>query len=249
MHLLTKSLIEDHEASLEPWELSAFNYFKQMMLDRKHPYPCVPGIQGFLEDSLRFGFAEDPRSLKAAKQFSTLLKKYGQISRNTGRYASIVVFFNTENLAGDTSTQSYQEIFWTLLTRLHQLDEKPWPDDISPFPEDPSWEFCFDGEPYFAFCATPAHSERKSRHFSHFLVALQPRWVFHDIHNGTSYGRKLKAVIRQRLEDYDERPAHPALKWYGEEDNLEWQQYFLQDDDQTPSKCPFKAMMQQNQNT
>ncbi|MBA2175678.1 YqcI/YcgG family protein [Halobacillus locisalis] len=248
MHLLTKSSIEQQASSLEPWEQSAFDYFKQMMLDRKHPYPCVPGIQGFLEDSLRYGFAGNPKSYKTAEQLASLLKAYGKISRDTGRYASIVVFFDTQDIERATSISSYQEIFWTLLSRVHELDEEPWPDDISTCPEDPSWEFCFDGEPYFAFCATPAHSERKSRHSPHFLIAMQPRWVFHDIHDGTSYGRKLKAAIRKRLEEYDERPAHPALKWYGQKDNLEWQQYFLQDDDTIPSKCPFKAMMQRNQN-
>lgn len=247
MYLLTKSMIEKDKERLEHWQRTAYDYFSQMMTDRKHPYPCVPGIQGFLQDSLRFGFNGDPRTVEASQQFASLLREYGNISRETGPYASIVIFFDTRNLSAETSLETYQDIFWTLLNRVHQLDDKPWPEHISINPEDPSWEFCFNGEPYFAFCATPSHTVRRSRHFPHFLVALQPRWVFEHIHEETAYGRKLKAAIRKRLETYDERVPHPSLKWYGQEDNLEWQQYFLQDNNENPSQCPFRSFMKQNQ--
>ena len=93
------------------------------------------------------------------------------------------------------------------------------------------WEFCFDEEPYFVFCATPAHTLRKSRHFPFLLLAFQPRWVFEEINNSTAFGHKMKKLIRKRLIEYDAIPCHPDLKWYGQEDNHEWKQYFLSDDD------------------
>ncbi|TGB02270.1 YqcI/YcgG family protein [Halobacillus salinus] len=247
MKLLSKSMIETDKESLEPWKRSVYDDFSRMMTDREHPYPCVPGVQGFLQDSLRFGFAGDPRTPKAAEQFACQLIQYGNISRETGPYASIVIFFDTTHIPKDISTSEYEELFWTLLTRVHQMDEEPWPEHIPTNPSDPGWEFCFNGQPYFAFCATPTHLNRKSRHFPTFLIALQPRWVFEDIHDGTTYGRKLKAAIRNRLEAFDQVPAHPSLKWYGQDGNLEWQQYFLHDDNNIPLQCPFKAMTKQNQ--
>ncbi|MCA0971687.1 YqcI/YcgG family protein [Halobacillus litoralis] len=235
--------METENSLLQSWQQSAYDYFAHMMTDRTAPYPCVPGVQGFLQDSLRFGFTGDPRSEQAAEQFADLLKDYGRISRETGPYASLVVFFDTRSFSSETTIDHYQSVFWSLIQRIHELDQAPWPEHVSPNPDDSSWEFCFDGEPYFIFCATPAHEKRKSRQFPHFLIALQPRWVFEDIHDGTAYGRKLKSAIRKRLEDYDSRPPHPSLKWYGQNDNLEWEQYFLADDENTPPKCPFMNRM------
>jgi uncharacterized protein len=234
----SKSWIEKHIEELTPWQQSAYKHFSDVMVDEEHQYPCVPGKQGFQRDTLRFGFAEDPRTTGSIQQVASLLKDYGKISRDTGKYASLVVFFQTEELE-ESGIDDYQDLFWGVLNRVHELDETQWPDNISKDPHQHTWEFCFDGEPYFAFCATPAHSIRKSRHFPYFLIAFQPRWVFDEINSSTAFGQKLKKVIRKRLMEYDEIAPHPSLKWYGEEDNHEWKQYFLRDDDTSLSKCPF----------
>jgi uncharacterized protein len=238
--LYTKSWIDHHMEEITPWQQTAFTQFSALMCDEENPFPCVPGKQGFQTDTLRFGFAEDPRKDEASEKLVYLLKQYGGISRDTGNYASLVVFFNSGEIPGyDHSVESYQQIFWDLLNRVHKSDDTPWPDDIAKDPHDHTWEFCFNGEPYFAFCATPAHIVRKSRHFPYFLLAFQPRWVFDEINFSTAFGQKLKKVIRKRLVDYDEVEPHPSLKWYGQEDNYEWKQYYLSDDDSSMSKCPF----------
>jgi uncharacterized protein len=241
--LYTRSWIDQHLEELTPWQQTAFTQFSALMCDEEHSYPCVPGKQGFQEDTLRFGFAEDPRKDAASEKLVSLLKQYGCISRGTGKYASLVVFFNTGEMTGyDHSVESYQTIFWNLLNRVHRSDDMSWPDDIATDPHDHTWEFCFDGEPYFAFCATPSHSVRKSRYFPYFLLAFQPRWVFDEINSSTAFGQKLKKVIRKRLVEYDEIEPHPSLKWYGQEDNYEWKQYYLSDDDSSMNKCPFSHM-------
>ncbi|MFL8936100.1 YqcI/YcgG family protein [Rossellomorea oryzaecorticis] len=236
--LRSKSWIDRHFNDLPSWEKSAYTQFAQMMRGEQHPYPCVPGIQGFHKDMLRFGFADDPRTGQSIEQLASLLKEYGEISRDTGNNASLVVFFQSEELQF-ADIDDYQDLFWSVLNKLHEQDETPWPEGIAEDPHHHSWEFCFDGEPYFAFCATPAHISRKSRHFPCFMIAFQPRWVFDEINSSTAFGQKLKKVIRKRLVEYDGIDAHPSLKWYGQEDNHEWQQYFLRDDDSSLSKCPF----------
>ncbi|MGI8315609.1 YqcI/YcgG family protein [Halobacillus mangrovi] len=242
MFLCSKSWIEENKKELNPWELSAYEHFSTMMTDKKNPYPCVPGIQGFSKDMLRFGFAGDPRQEASAKHLSVLLKEYGKISRDTGSYASLVVFFDSRSISTETDVEDYREFFWKILNNVHKYDEKPWPENIPQFPDHHEWEFCFDEEPYFSFCATPSHSIRKSRFFPYFLIAFQPRWVFEEINSSTKIGSRLKNVIRKRLVEYDQTSPHPALKWYGQEDNYEWKQYFLSEDETSPSKCPFMAI-------
>ena len=243
MELYTKSWIEEHEEQMEEWHRKAFAHFGAMLENRDNPYPCIPGKQGFQQDNLRFGFADDPTQEQTCAQLAALLKEYGEVARDTGKYASLVVFFDTRMLVHKKAdVDQYQSCFWSLLNGVHELDEEPWPEDIPKDPHDSKWEFCFNGEPYFAFCATPAHQIRKSRHFPYFLIAFQPRWVFDEINAETTFGQKLKKAIRQRLLSYDGIHAHPSLKWYGQQDNYEWEQYFLSDNDSSLSKCPFMAM-------
>ena len=245
MELYTKSWIDEHEEEMEGWKHTAFTHLEAMLGDREKPYPCIPGKQGFYQDNLRYGFADDPTTDSACTQLATLLEDYGKVARGTGKYASLVVFFDSRRLQQQNAeVEQYQSLFWSLLNRVHELDKEEWPEHIPKDPHDPKWEFCFNGEPYFAFCATPAHVVRQSRHFPCFLIAFQPRWVFDEINSETTFGQKLKKAIRQRLVSYDGIPAHPALKWYGQQDNYEWEQYFLSDDDSSLSKCPFMAMKQ-----
>ncbi|ANE45293.1 hypothetical protein SY83_01925 [Paenibacillus swuensis] len=242
-NLYTKSWLDANLTERPLWQQDAFTQFGAMIADPDQSYPCVPGRQGFLTDQLRFGFAGDPRSESSTEEVAELLVQYGECSRETGKYASLVIFFDTPyELRADSTVEQYEELFWSFLNRLTQLDTKPWPEHISKDPSDPTWEFCYDGHPYFSFCATPAHIIRKSRSFSYFMMAFQPRWVFEHINDSTPFGRNMKKVIRSKLQAYDGIPVHPALKWYGQEDNQEWKQYFLRDDETSPSKCPYTAM-------
>lgn len=243
-HLNTKIWLDDHLNELPYWQQDAFIQFKSMIADPEGAYPCIPGRQGFLSNNLRFGFVPDPRNDQAILEVAQLLQQYGEISRNTGKYASLVLFFETpQDMAASFSIEHYEQLFWSVLSRVSAIDTVPWPEHISTDPSHHSWEFCYNGTPYFAFCATPAHTLRRSRHTPYFVIAFQPRWVFEEINDSTAFGRNMKKLIRNKLVEYDGIPAHPSLKWYGQEDNQEWKQYFLRDDESVPSKCPYLAMM------
>jgi uncharacterized protein len=241
--LLEKTWIEEHFQTLPFWKQTSYQSFSSTLTTAENTFPCIPAIQGFLTNHLRFSFIEDPRQLHSAKELAEVLRAYGKCSRDTGKYASLVVFFETPtDILEDYHVEDYRELFWTVLNHVTTFDEKAWPEEIPTDPSHHKWEFCFDGEPYFVFCATPAHLERKSRHFPCLMLAFQPRWVFEKINNTTVFGRNMKKNIRKRLVDYDSVPVHPDLKWYGNENNQEWKQYFLGEDDRSPSKCPFMKM-------
>ncbi len=126
--LYSKRCIDKQINEMTEWQQSAYNHFSAMMMDQEHPYPCVPGKQGFLSDTLRFGFAGDPRQESTSVEVASLLKQYGKISRQTGDYASLVVFFDSRFISdGEGTVDNYEKCFWTLLNKIHELDEKPWP--------------------------------------------------------------------------------------------------------------------------
>ncbi|MDQ8736800.1 YqcI/YcgG family protein [Paenibacillus sp. LHD-38] len=241
--LTSKAWLDENFIHIPEWQQDAYRQFASMIADPANSYPCIPGRYGFLTNNLRFGFASDPRDEQAITEVSQLLRQYGESAHETGKYASLVIFFKTpEELRSSYTIEDYEELFWSVLSRVSAKDETPWPDAISTDPSHHSWEFCYDGHPYFAFCSTPAHTVRKSRLSPYFLIAFQPRFVFEEINDSTPFGRNMKKLIRQKLVEYDGVPAHPSLKWYGQEDNQEWKQYFLRDDESSPSKCPYTYM-------
>lgn len=246
VELLDKTFLDENMATLPLWQQAAYQAFSKTIGDKANTYPCVPGRRGFLSNNIRFSFIGDPREACSIQDLSEVLKAYGSCSRETGKYASLVVLFETDEKLKETYTiEDYRKLFWSVLSRVSTYDKKEWPKEIPTDPWHHQWEFCFDGDPYFSFCATPAHQIRKSRHFPCFLIAFQPRFVFDELNNTTILGQKMKNLIRQRLNSYDGIPAHPDLKWYGEEDNHEWKQYFLSDNESSPSSCPFSQIKKQ----
>lgn len=136
----------------------------------------------------------------------------------------------------------YEERFWNILKDLSKIDKLEWPQDIPSELDDPMWEFCFHGEPIFVVCTNPAHTLRQSRRSSGFILTFQPRWVFDDI-----LGTEEKAAIsfksvRERLKKYDFIDLSPNLGKYGNNENREWKQYFLDDDNKSDQQCPFQKL-------
>ncbi len=241
--LFETNSIETLSSSLKPWQINAYHSFATKMSAKDNPFPCIPATQGFKQQHFRFGFVEDPRLDNSAVKLASILKEYSEISKSTGTFSSLVVLFETpEDMIEQFNVEDYESLFWDLLNRISELDEKQWPAHIPTEADHNVWEFCFHEEQYFVYCGTPAHKNRQSRRMDVFMLAITPRWVL-DVFNKTpETSDKIKAKIRDRLDAYDSVPAHPELKKYGEDDNYEWKQYFLRDDDTSASKCPFSKL-------
>lgn len=162
-------------------------------------------------------------------------------ARSFGNYTSMVTFFNIDK---DLSIHEYQHTFWSILTRLHNIDLKEWPESIPNEENDPLWEFCFHGEPIFVVCNTPAHEMRRSRRANTYMITFQPRWVFDSIGLGTPKGDKSKDLVRSLLRQYDAIDPFPHLGIYGSPNNREWLQYFIPDTNEVSAtaQCPFHHM-------
>ena len=233
-------LDQDSKVDLTGWKLDALQKFEAKMTDKEKMFPCIPATQGFSLNHLRYGFCDDPRKVSSAQTLATLLKFYSKSSRKFGDYTSLIVFFRTpKDLILSGSVEYFEKLFWRQLNIVSNLDECNWPDSIPVEPNEHLWEFCFHGERYFMFCATPLHQNRSSRHFPYMMLAITPRWVLDTFNQHVKHSDKVKKQIRKRLVAYDTLPAHPHLNNYGNIENHEWKQYFLHDDQSAISKCPF----------
>ncbi|WP_082153479.1 YqcI/YcgG family protein [Bacillus sp. LL01] len=228
--------------NVPPWGRHVFSKFTKDMLSESRPFPCVFGVEGFKQGSLRFAFIENPIRHKAMEELAGALKGYLEEARGLGRNTSFVVFFRPEV---EKTLVEYEKQFWNILSKLHQLDEKEWPENIPTDPEHYLWEFSFHNEPIFVVCNTPVHDKRASRRASTFMITFQPRWVFDGINGDTQIGKLFQQTVRERMEAYDEVSAHPALNWYGKTETREWRQYFLMDDNKVETaKCPFHSSLE-----
>lgn len=227
-------------SQLKEWEKNALEKFSIKLSDKEIPFPCIPATIGFSLNQLCYGFIGDPREASTIHELAELVSNFTEVSRDFGHYTSLIVFYETpEDMKEAYKVEDYEQLFWRHLSGLCAIDCFDWPQDIPTDPHDPIWEFCYHGEKYFMYCATPAHVNRRSRHFEVMLLAITPRWVLQEFNKSQKFAQTIKAQVRKRLANYDSAPIHPDLNSYGSEDNFEWKQYFLRDDDTSLSKCPF----------
>jgi FPC/CPF motif-containing protein YcgG len=244
MQLLEKNQIELDPLILdEKWKYEAYKQFSEKLSDSKNQFPCIPATIGFKRNQFRYGFLSDPRLNRTVVELVDLLQLFGEESITFGKYTSLIVIFDTpDDLIKKYTVADYRGLFWTLLSKVSQLDDKEWPSHIPQNPENHVWEYCFGGEQYFMYCATPAHKQRKSRHFPYFIFAITPRWVLEEFHSLPDLAEKMRKSIRERISKYDTVGIHPDLNLYGNKENFEWKQYFLSDDSSTSSRCPFNFL-------
>lgn len=223
------------------WQRVLFDEFEATLLSASRPFPCIFGVNGLKKDHVRVAFP-DPLD---AETLAPILRHYLLNARSYGRLTSLIIFGRPGPVQ---EMESYRNRFWSLLDSLESLDISPRPQTIPTQLDSPGWEFCFAGEPIFVVCNTPAHVLRQSRRSTSFMITFQPRWVFDGITDSDDPAvlRSLQKV-RERLQAFDAIPNFPYLGRYGERENREYSQYFIDDTNDAPA-CPFSRLARPNQN-
>lgn len=217
------------------WERVIFAEFEAALTSRTRPFPCTFGVAGLKADRLRFAFV-DPLTPEA---LAPILRAYLSVARGIGPMTSLVVFARPGPVQ---PIETYRDRFWALLDGLARLDGSPRPEGVAPELDDPTWEFCFAGEPVFVVCNSPAHVLRQSRRASGFMITFQPRWVFEGITDSDApSAKRALATVRDLLAAYDAVPPAPVLGSYGDPENREYAQYFIDDSNAVPA-CPFHRL-------
>lgn len=231
--VLTLDDLATNQAELPNWFKREHKKFKKKVLNKK--YPCHFGTIAEAQGQLRYLFVES----EDIEAFGDGLREFIQLSRsNPETRHALTVFFKPCDQPQELSY--YESQFWRVLAQLIEIERIPWPTDRPEKPEDPEWEFCFDGEPMFVFSANPGYEARDTRVFgkSH-LMLFQPRRIFDGIEGGTFAGTRAREQIRKRMEKWEGMPTHPDMGSYGDPSSQEWKQYFLPDDNtRLPAICP-----------
>jgi FPC/CPF motif-containing protein YcgG len=236
-------LMHPHEEPAGGWQRLAANFFHERMLSNDALFPCIFGVDAVRRGTLRYSFV--PAGEQRVAALAGALREFTAIAPSLGIRTSLVCFFDFEPSVD--SLEEYRQHFWALLAEIQASDVSEWPEGISENPQESTWEFSFNSTPMFVVANTPHHHRRRSRYSEYFTVTFQPRFVFDDLNAGTPTGDRARKVIRQRLRQYDSVEQTPLLGSFGDAGNLEWTQYFLDDENQpidASRGCPMSGNRQ-----
>ncbi|HZM76390.1 MAG TPA: YqcI/YcgG family protein [Candidatus Limnocylindrales bacterium] len=191
-----------------------------------HPgFPCMFAGRALARDEILFAWVPG-----TADPLDEFLEAFQATAAAVRQHPDQVVVIFAES--SHASLDSEREFAVTLLRHLREHDRTPWPADQPTDPADPQWIFWFEGVDFFINFSTPGHRHRRSRNVgSAFTVITQSRSSFDSF---VEPGDRVRAVIRERVGDYDTVPVHPALGTFGDPDNREALQFFLGESNECP---------------
>jgi hypothetical protein len=243
--LLTQAELHDRLAAddLPSWAVDHYESFREGLLGERDgaPFPCYFGIESERNGDALYTFVESTTHPDALLSFRDTLVEYVERFPDYSDRCSLVTFWKPDPAV--TTEADYHERLWHVLQFLHVHDPEPWPDDIPTDPDDSRWEFSFAGEPMFPTCRAPFYDDRMSRYCPVGLeVTFQPRAIFAGITADTEAGQQARAVIQDRITDYDGVCPHADIGDWGVEGDREWPQYLLSADaSQAPDECPIRV--------
>jgi FPC/CPF motif-containing protein YcgG len=204
------------------------------------PFPCFFGKESVTAGDPLYTLVPSTTDPEALLGLRDTLREYLRVWQDHSKRASLVTFFRPPGR--ELSEAEYHERLWHVLQFLHVHDPAPWPEEIPTEPDDPYWEFCFDGEPIFPTCRAPFYDDRQSRYCPVGLeITFQPRALFEGmgVTGDTAAGERARETIRERATAYDGVCPHADLGDWGQEGDREWLQYMLESDPaQSPDECP-----------
>ncbi len=228
----------------EGWRKIVYEEIKDNIGD-KIGFPCIFAKNAFKKKLLRFIFVENIAE-KDLIDLATGLRKFVNISKDWDgslktAYPLVIVF--SRSLIAASTVGDYHSFGWKILQKLHFLDPKPWPVDISREVEASGWSMCFNGMPLFFNMSHPAHKRRKSRNLGlHFKFIVNPRERFDVVAGNNKYGNSVRKNIRKRIEEFDGYEHCKQLGHFAS-NSLEWQQYgIIEENQERLDKCPLSTL-------
>lgn len=245
-HLITGKVYLQSELNTEIFACQsqyykAFLEFSERLNDNE--FPCLFGRKAWKAGSIRFLFCEQ-KNIGSYEDFYTGPSEYTFFVKNVSvenrLFAPLVVFFD---ILYTQKLKQQHPVAWDALNWVCRRNPVPWPENIPQDPDASDWSFCFDGVPLFINISTVDHKVLRSRNLGHNLVlVINPRENFDFVASvHTKSGRLIRKRIRSRIASYNNGVIPIELGFYGEDNNLEWQQYQLDEDGlDKPSRCPLK---------
>ena len=221
------------------WVAHAYRQFAANLL-APAGYPCHFGVQAQRLGNHWFTAIDTSAAEPVSAALAGTLLNYLKRAQVGSKRQSLVVFVGPpwaeSDFDGDLAC------FWDVLSGLRDVDPAAWPADVPQDPRDPEWRWCFAGEPWFVFAASPNNRARRSRNLGDCLTfVFQTMRVFDGLIGATEPWHAAKQLIRARIDKYDTVPLHPHLSDTFTTPAYRWRYAVLPDDQSVldPAACPY----------
>jgi uncharacterized protein len=220
------------------WWHEAYDQLRDTLTSSARKFPCIYAIKAEQNNTLRFAFLQDSQSDASIAAFGDALSEYVEVCHSLRPHTAFLAFFGPDR--EEMTLEEHHAEFWRVLQRLHEIDPRPWPQQIPMDPAEPLWEFCFNGEPMFVLGSGPVHVARRSRFSPVRAISFQPRFMFDELIDTPDLLARARKIIRGRVLEMDGLPVHPMIQMYHEDGNREWRQYVVPEDNSPiEGSCPF----------
>lgn len=235
MKMVDREFLLKHEKVLPEWVAEQYRKWRRVVEDKQ--FPCFFGTQSEKMGLLRYCYADEEGLVSLPKVLSEFLV----LAKSSDKRHALILFIKP--YGKEMPFEFYKRVFWSILNNLHANDQMEWPIQFPREPENPDWEFVYNGEQIFVSGNMPAYRNRITRNIGECQIMIfQPRRIFKGIESNSKAGQKASEYIRKRAATIEDMPPHPDLGQIGT-DKLEWKQYVISDDNESETgKCPFNPI-------
>ncbi|MFW1675384.1 YqcI/YcgG family protein [Acinetobacter baumannii] len=220
---------------IDKWMATAYADFSKVL--SQNDFPCLFGRSANKRKTLKFLFVQETFDLVIGMLAYTAFIKATPLEERL--FNPLIVIFQKTGFSNLTEEHTF---CWEQLQALHWGDPSKWPKDIPTDPNDSQWTFCFDEVQLFFNMSCPHHEYLKSRNLgTHITFVVNPRQNFDAIASmNSAKGLSIRQSIRERVRQYNNGYVPSELGFFGDDNNLEWKQYQLNEPDSKFAKtCPF----------
>lgn len=221
------SRVQEKEAT--PVAPPSKSEFKDFIITKDHP--CIMAQTVFSMDKVDFHEYDNFGSRETARDILADLKKYiAAYDFESNDFLTFLVGFKGRQ---DYSEEEFEKVLWQQLQYLHEEDDQPWDEAVSPDPESKNFSFSLGGKAFYIVGLHP-NSSRKARQAPYPAIAFNLHWQFEKLREMNTYHTvrdkirerdiELQGEINPMLEDFGERSE--ARQYSGRKVGEEW-------------KCPF----------
>lgn len=172
-------------------------------------YPCLGAKSVFRRDRATVVLHDDMESPETARALFEQLRDYSRTVDPQEGFASFVAGFRGPQVRDE---KHFEEMLWSLLQSLHEVDEKPWSPEVSADPDDPHFGFSVAGTPFFIVGLHPKAS-REARRMPLPILVFNLHEQFESLRESGGFER-MRDTIRRRDEEL-QGSVNPMVSDYG----------------------------------
>ena len=208
--------------------------FRGLALNER--FSCVAGRLAVRHNAYRFGLYDHMGNPASVAALGSDLKRF--VADEDLREQPMTTFVASFINPVPVDEEKFEDLLWSTLQQLNNLDVKSWAPGRQREPENPRFSFSFHGTGFF-IVGLHANSSRFARRFAWSTLVFNPHEQFDRLRQEGRYGR-FREAIRAREIDL-QGSVNPMLRDFGEQSEARQYSGRAVSDSW---KCPFHARSQ-----